>query len=30
MVDAARSDMSEHTIDFVQMQALRALGELPG
>jgi len=28
MVDAMRSDMSEHTIHFVQMQALKALGDL--
>ncbi len=29
MVDAARSDMSEHTIHFVQLQTLKALGDLP-
>ncbi|MDA0220774.1 MAG: aromatic ring-hydroxylating dioxygenase subunit alpha [Proteobacteria bacterium] len=29
MVDAVRSDMSEHTIHFVQLQTLKALGDLP-
>jgi carnitine monooxygenase subunit len=28
MVDEARSDMSEHTIHFVQLQTLKALGDL--
>jgi phenylpropionate dioxygenase-like ring-hydroxylating dioxygenase large terminal subunit len=29
MVDEARSDMSEHTIHFVQLMTLKALGDLP-
>ncbi|MBT5434551.1 MAG: aromatic ring-hydroxylating dioxygenase subunit alpha [Rhodospirillaceae bacterium] len=29
MVDEARSDMSEHTIHFVQLQTLKALGDVP-